>query len=56
MTSHILYVGTIGEGVFHSADDGATFRRAMNGTFVECDVRTARSSRLSPGFASGSRS
>lgn len=39
MASHILYVGTIGEGVFHSADGGETFRRAMNGTFVECDVR-----------------
>jgi hypothetical protein len=37
--SHILYVGTIGEGVFHSTDGGVTFRRAMNGTFVECHVR-----------------
>lgn len=39
MTPHTLLVGTIGEGVFRSLDHGATFRRAMDGTFVECDVR-----------------
>jgi photosystem II stability/assembly factor-like uncharacterized protein len=37
--SHTLYVGTIGEGIFHSTDSGTAFRRAMNGTFVECHVR-----------------
>src|SRR5687767_9518857 len=39
MTPHTLLVGTIGEGVFRSLDSGETFRRAMDGTFVECDVR-----------------
>jgi photosystem II stability/assembly factor-like uncharacterized protein len=34
-----LYVGTIGEGLFRSTDDGQTFRRASEGMFVECDVR-----------------
>jgi photosystem II stability/assembly factor-like uncharacterized protein len=36
---HRLYVGTIGEGLFRSLDGGATFRRACEGMFVECDVR-----------------
>ncbi len=39
MTPHRLYVGTIGEGLFRSLDAGQTFRRACDGTFVECDVR-----------------
>ncbi len=39
MTPHRLYVGTIGEGLFRSLDCGRTFRRACDGTFVECDVR-----------------
>lgn len=39
MTAHRLYVGTIGEGLFRSLDGGRTFRRACDGTFVECDVR-----------------
>ena len=39
MTPHRLYVGTIGEGLFRSLDGGRTFRRACDGTFVECDVR-----------------
>jgi photosystem II stability/assembly factor-like uncharacterized protein len=39
MTPHRLYVGTIGEGLFRSLDGGLTFRRACDGTFVECDVR-----------------
>jgi photosystem II stability/assembly factor-like uncharacterized protein len=38
-TAHRLYVGTIGEGLFLSTDGGATFRRACDGTFVECHVR-----------------
>jgi photosystem II stability/assembly factor-like uncharacterized protein len=37
--AHRLYVGTIGEGVFRSTDGGQTFRRACDGTFVECHVR-----------------
>lgn len=40
MISHALFVGTIGEGVFASADHGETFRRACDGMpFVECLVR-----------------
>jgi photosystem II stability/assembly factor-like uncharacterized protein len=39
MTPHRLYVGTIGEGLFRSLDAGDSFRRACDGTFVECDVR-----------------
>jgi photosystem II stability/assembly factor-like uncharacterized protein len=38
-TAHRLYVGTIGEGLFLSTDGGRTFRRACDGTFVECHVR-----------------
>jgi photosystem II stability/assembly factor-like uncharacterized protein len=37
--AHRLYVGTIGEGLFRSTDGGHTFRRACDGTFVECHVR-----------------
>jgi photosystem II stability/assembly factor-like uncharacterized protein len=37
--THRLYVGTIGEGLFRSSDGGDTFRRACEGTFVECHVR-----------------
>jgi len=39
MRQHRLYVGTIGQGVFRSLDGGVSFRRACNGTFVECHVR-----------------
>jgi photosystem II stability/assembly factor-like uncharacterized protein len=40
MTStHRLYVGTIGEGLFRSVDGGETFTRACDGMFVECHVR-----------------
>ncbi len=39
MSGHVLLIGTIGEGVFRSLDGGETFRRAMDGTFVECAVR-----------------
>lgn len=34
-----LYVGTVGEGVWRSTDGGASWDRAANGMFVECDVR-----------------
>ncbi|HLJ94666.1 MAG TPA: hypothetical protein VKU02_15880 [Gemmataceae bacterium] len=37
--SHRLYVGTIGEGLWRSTDDGETFVRAADGMFVECHVR-----------------
>src|SRR5437588_10607343 len=37
--AHRLYVGTIGEGLFLSTDGGDNFRRACDGTFVECHVR-----------------
>lgn len=39
MIEHRLYVGCVGEGVFRSLDHGASFRRAADGLFVECDVR-----------------
>jgi len=39
MASQRIYVGTIGEGVWRSLDDGATFTRAADGMFVECHVR-----------------
>jgi photosystem II stability/assembly factor-like uncharacterized protein len=39
MIPHRLYVGTIGEGMFHSLDGGETFRRGCDGMFVECHVR-----------------
>ncbi|HMF15036.1 MAG TPA: hypothetical protein VKE94_22125 [Gemmataceae bacterium] len=38
-TPHRLYVGTIGEGLWHSSDGGATFTRDYGGLFVECHVR-----------------
>jgi photosystem II stability/assembly factor-like uncharacterized protein len=36
---HLLYVGTIGEGLFRNTDGGVTFSRACDGMFVECHVR-----------------
>jgi photosystem II stability/assembly factor-like uncharacterized protein len=38
-SSHRLYVGTIGEGLWRSTDSGDTFVRACDGMFVECHVR-----------------
>jgi photosystem II stability/assembly factor-like uncharacterized protein len=38
--SHRVYVGTIGNGLWRSLDGGETFRRASDGMFVECHVRT----------------
>src|SRR5262249_29715868 len=37
--THRVYVGTVGEGMFRSADGGHTFRRACEGMFVEGHVR-----------------
>src|SRR5437588_840602 len=39
MQSHRLYVGTIGEGLWRSTDNGESFVRAADGMFVECHVR-----------------
>ncbi len=39
MIAHRLYVGTVGEGLFHSTDAGRTFVRRCDGMFVECTVR-----------------
>jgi photosystem II stability/assembly factor-like uncharacterized protein len=36
---HRIFVGTVGEGIFRSDDDGQTFTRKSHGMFVECDVR-----------------
>src|SRR5437763_12741588 len=39
LSAHRLYVGTIGEGLWRSTDEGQTFRRVCEGMFVECHVR-----------------
>jgi photosystem II stability/assembly factor-like uncharacterized protein len=39
ISSHRLYVGTIGQGMFRSTDGGSSFSRAADGMFVECHVR-----------------
>ena len=39
MTTSILFIGTVGEGVWRSTDGGATWCRSSKGMFVECDVR-----------------
>jgi photosystem II stability/assembly factor-like uncharacterized protein len=36
---YLIYVGTVGEGLFRSDDGGQTFTRRCRGMFVECDVR-----------------
>jgi photosystem II stability/assembly factor-like uncharacterized protein len=36
---HRILVGTVGEGIFGSDDDGQSFTRKSHGMFVECDVR-----------------
>ncbi len=36
----MIYVGTVGEGVWRSQDGGETFSRISAGMFVELDVRT----------------
>ncbi len=38
-TTHRVYVGTIGEGIWRSVDGGETFTCAADGMFVECHVR-----------------
>jgi photosystem II stability/assembly factor-like uncharacterized protein len=38
-STHRLYVGTIGEGLWRSVDGGETFRRTCDGMFVECHIR-----------------
>lgn len=38
-STHRLYIGTIGEGLWRSSDGGATFARDSNGLFVECHIR-----------------
>ena len=39
MSQPILFIGTVGEGVWRSTDGGATWDRSSKGMFVECDVR-----------------
>lgn len=38
-SDHLIYVGTVGEGVWRSDDGGKSFERRSRGMFVECDVR-----------------
>ena len=57
-TSHRIYLGTIGEGLWRSTDGGATFTRASDGMFVECHVRAlvvhpARPAHAVPGQRTG---
>src|SRR5262245_43951280 len=50
MIRHLLFVGTIGEGVFKSDDHGESFRRACDGmSFVECQVRALAVDPSAPG-------
>lgn len=39
MSQPVLFVGTVGEGLWRSSDGGATWTRSCKGMFVECDVR-----------------
>src|SRR5579863_1405188 len=39
MATPVLFIGTVGEGVWRSTDGGATWCRSAKGMFVECDVR-----------------
>jgi len=39
MNEPTIHVGTVGEGIWRSTDGGATWCRACDGMFVECDVR-----------------
>ncbi|OYV91336.1 MAG: hypothetical protein B7Z73_05575 [Planctomycetia bacterium 21-64-5] len=39
MVNPVLFVGTVGEGVWRSSDGGVTWSRSSKGMFVECDVR-----------------
>src|SRR2546423_797669 len=34
-----VYVGTVGQSIWHSRDGGQTFARASKGAPMECDVR-----------------
>ena len=44
----MIYVGTVGEGVFRSSDDGDTFSRNYEGMFLEADVRARATSSSNP--------
>jgi photosystem II stability/assembly factor-like uncharacterized protein len=48
MPETILFVGTVGEGVWRSTDGGATWARSSKGMFVECDVRALAVDRHRP--------
>lgn len=39
MSQQVIYVGTVGEGIWRSTDGGTSWERAAKGMFVECDVR-----------------
>lgn len=43
MSQPVLFVGTVGEGVWRSIDAGASWTRSSKGMFVECDVRALAS-------------
>ena len=39
MADSVLFVGTVGEGIWRSSDGGDNWCRSCKGMFVECDVR-----------------
>src|SRR6478672_176253 len=40
MSEQVLYVGTVGEGLWRSTDDGRQWERLRNGLLSECEVRS----------------
>jgi photosystem II stability/assembly factor-like uncharacterized protein len=45
---YLIFVGTVGEGVWRSEDGGRTFARRSRGMFVECDIRALASHPAAP--------
>jgi photosystem II stability/assembly factor-like uncharacterized protein len=48
MNEPTIHIGTVGEGIWRSADGGMNWQRACNGMFVECDVRALAVHPLNP--------
>ena len=44
----VIYVGTVGQGLWRSTDSGESFQRTSRGMFVECDVRALAADPRSP--------
>ena len=39
MENPVVYLGTIGQGIWKSTDGGGTWNRQANGLFAEADIR-----------------